>query len=288
MTAKVAQTSWETDTMSHPFNHIRSHHHERQRVHHIASEHEPSRMPHILHRKAGGRVEHEDAAEDAAMVRHMVKPGALKGHKAKHRQDKVKRAKGGRTNKHKGTNVNVIVAPGGGHGAAAPMPASPPAAAAPPAMPPRPPMPMAGPPPGGPPMPPPGLGAPGMGPRRHGGRAYAHGGGVKNGPAWDGMMKAITPVQHSDGKGDGNDIGRGAVITKAKGGPIMPANVGKLAPRNTPSGVAGLSGGVKRKTGGPIYAPATGHMGPKLPGGSGGGQAREVKERRARKMYASA
>jgi hypothetical protein len=281
--------------MSHPFNHLRSHHHERQRVHHIASEHEPTRTHHITHRKAGGRVGHGDEAEDKALVRHMVKPGALKsdGHKTKHRQDKVKRAKGGRTNKHKGTNVNVIVAPSGGH-QNGPMP--PPAAAAmPAAMPPRPPMPMA--PPGGAAVPPPGLGAgppglgaPGLGPRRHGGRAYAHGGGVKNGPAWDGMMKAITPVQHSDGKGDGKNIGRGQPVTYAKGGGVEPANVAPLTPRRTPSGVAGLagSGALKRKTGGPIYAPATGHMGPKLPGGSGGGQAREFKEDRARKKYASA
>jgi hypothetical protein len=280
--------------MSHPFNEHRSHHHERSRVHHIASEHEPSRMPHIVHRKAGGRVGHGDEAEDKALVRGMVKSGSLKGHKAKHRQDKIKRAKGGRTNKHKGTNVNVIVAPSGGHAAGPP-----PAAAMPPpaAMPPRPPMPAVPPPPGG--MPPPGLGAgppgaPPIGPRRHGGAAYKHGGGVKNGPAWDGMMKAITPVQHSDGKGDGRNIGRGAPITKAKGGGIMPANVGKLAPRNTGSGVVGLSGGIastsaqQRKTGGPIFAPEKGGMGPKLPGGSGGAQAREYKEERARKNYARA
>jgi hypothetical protein len=185
----------------------------------------------------------------------------------------------------------VIVAPSGGH-QSAPMPPPTPAPVPAPAAMPRPPMGPAA----GAPMPPPGLGAgppgmppPGLGPRSHGGRAaYAKGGAVKNGPAWDGMMKAITPVQHSDGKGDGKNIGRGAPITKAKGGGIMPANVGKLAPRNTGSGVVGLSGGLKRKTGGPINAPEKGGMGPKLPGGSGGGQAREVKEERARKMYARA
>ena len=281
--------------MSHPYNEIRSHHIERKRVSRIASgygherevEAEPVRTTHIAHHKRGGKVAHSDEAADRKLVRGMVKESALK-----HRQDKVKRAKGGRTNaKHKGTNVNVIVAPQGGHQAGA-MP--PPAAAAPPPMMPRPPM--AGGPPGAGVVPPPGLGAPGLGapppglgPRRDGGRAYARGGAVQNGPAWDGMMKSITPVQHSDGKGDGKNIGRGKPVTYATGGGVEPANVAPLTPRKTPSGVAGLSGsgsGVKRKTGGPIYAPATGHMGPKFDGGSGGGEARDQKAERARKMYA--
>src|SRR5262249_40869180 len=81
------------------------------------------------------------------------------------------RAKGGRVKGHKGTNVNVIVAPQ--HHAQVPSPAlvPPGAAAAPPPMPPRPPM--AGP-PGG--MPPPGM-PPGMPPRATGGRVGRHTGG---------------------------------------------------------------------------------------------------------------
>lgn len=273
--------------MSHPFNHIRSHHHERSRVHHIVGEHEPSRMPHIVHRKAGGRIgHHEDEAEDRQIVRKMVKGSALK-----HRQDKPHRskphfAKGGKV-KHKGTNVNVIVAPqGGAHAAPMPgvLPPGMPSPAPAPAVPPRlPPSPMVGGPAAGAPLPPPGLG-----PRASGGRAtYAKGGRIKNGPAWDGMMKSITPVQHTDNKGDGPNIGRGKPITYAKGGGILPASVTKLTPRRTPSGVAGQSGGLKRKTGGPIYSAAQGQMGPKLPGGAGGGEARQVKERLARKHYAA-
>lgn len=33
------------------------------------------------------------------------------------------------------------------------------------------------------------------------------------GPAWNEGLKAATPVQHTNNKGDGKDIGRGKVIT---------------------------------------------------------------------------
>jgi hypothetical protein len=42
------------------------------------------------------------------------------------------------------------------------------------------------------------------------GRTPTHSDG---GPAWNDGLKAATPVQHTDGKNDGKDIGRGRVIT---------------------------------------------------------------------------
>ena len=110
-------------------------------------------------------------------------------------------------------------------------------------------------------MPPPGM-PPGMPPRSVGGRAYKSGGAVKSGPAWEEGKKEGTPVQHTDGKMDGKDIGRKRVITYSKGGAIARATGGKV---ESPEGVA----------------PAT-----KLPGGSGGGEARLVKAKRAAQNYA--
>ena len=172
-------------------------------------------------------------------------------------KDRVMRnlAKGGRV-RHGKTNVNVIV----GHGAP-PMPG--PAAgvgAGPPMMapPPRPPMPppMAGPPPGG--MPPPGAGPmppPGMmPPRKTGGRVVKRAsGGAVSGPAWKEGLRSGTQVQHSDGKNDGKNLGRGKPITY--------------------------------KTGGAVESPK-GHAGPHpvhLPSGSGGGKARLFKEKMAKR-----
>jgi len=102
------------------------------------------------------------------------------------------------------------------------------------AMPPRPPMapPPGGPPPGAPPglgvpggLPPrPGMGGPPMPIRKRGGRV-----GVRNqGPGdhmppstgeWKTSVKSV-PVQHTDGKYDQKDIGRGKPITYAKGGSV--------------------------------------------------------------------
>ena len=109
--------------------------------------------------------------------------------------------------------------------------------------------------PGG--VPPPGM----MGPRKHGGRTYARGGGV--GPGWTESERLKTPVQHSPGKNDGKDIGRKKPITYATGGMV------------------------KRAAGGPIYS-AKGPMSPKLSGGAGGGEARLEKEGRARRNYKAA
>lgn len=211
------------------------------------------------HRAKGGRA-HEDAAEDAAMVRHMVKPSAL-----------AHRAKGGRA---KGkTNVTVVVNPGGGDRnavapAASPMAAIPPAP--PMAVPPPPGLPpgLAGAPPG---VPPSGLGPrPGMVPpplRARGGGVRGQGPGDKmpeHPPGWREGEKHKTPVQHTDGKTDGKDIGRGPVITKARGGPIlgdskltkplptprMEGGIGagpqKTAPAKPPHMTAGSKSGVGR------------------------------------------
>jgi hypothetical protein len=233
--------------MAHPF------------VEHRQSKVERSRVGHITKGYAAGGAVHSDEAEDKALIRKEVKKTALKvdGKKPKVRADRPGRARGGRAPKKSGkTNVNVIVAGHGGQPPAPPMMPPPGLGAAPPpAMPPRPPM---GPPPGA--VPPPGLGAgmppPGMPPRRAGGRAYAKGGAVKSGPAWDEGRRNGTQVQHTDGKGDGKDIGRGRVVTYKTGGKV-----------ESPKGVASAT---------------------KLPGGSGGGKARLVKEERAERDYAKA
>ena len=224
--------------MTHPHAEHRQHKVERRRVHQMLKGY-----------AAGGAV-HDDEREDKALVKKMVKPGSLKMHGGKvgHRADK--RARGGRTSAKKGTNVTVVVAPQGG--GAHPMPVPVPAGGAgPPPMPPRPPM-M---PPGGPPM-----GAGPMGPpnpiRHAGGRAFARGGGVKSGPAWNEGVRNGTQPHNSPGKNDTKDIGRGKPITY--------------------------------KTGGRIEASSKVEPATKLPGGSGGGEARLVKEKRARRDYAAA
>lgn len=230
--------------MAHPHESHKAHHVEKERVAHIIRE----------CRARGGGVHHPDEQADRELIHRMVKPAAMKaeGHKAKHRADRLShRAKGGRVKKPGHVNVNVIT--GGGHPAPMPVPVPAgaplmPSAAAAPAMPPH---------PMGPPALPPGgagvgpVGMPGMMPRRSGGRAYAKGGAVKSGPAWEEGRNAGTQVQHSDGKNDGGKMYRGKPITYASGGRI-----------EAPQGVA----------------PAT-----KMPGGSGGGEGRLAKAHRAKR-----
>lgn len=221
--------------MSHPYSEHRQHHAQHKRVGHLTGASAGNVIPpHVMasakKRASGGRV---DSQRDAI---------AVTGKPPRQRLDRPMRAKGGRT-KHKGTNINIIM----GHPGGAPMPppmaagpAAPPMAA--PAMPPRPPMvpPMAG-------------AAPGMPPggpiRKAGGRAYATGGAVKSGPAWNAGLKAGTQVQHTNNKGDTANIGRGRVITY--------------------------------RTGGAVEHPANGGMAPHLPSGAGGGKARLAKARMA-------
>lgn len=132
---------------------------------------------------------HPDAKEDVELMHHELKPAAFRVRKADGGMISGMAPKGGigRGRKgmkaHKGTNVNVIVAPHGGGDDGGPTPMQPGplgAAGAPPMnLPPRRPMP---PPPvspggSGPTMPPPGLGA---GPMKRGGKVMhrAHGGKV--------------------------------------------------------------------------------------------------------------
>lgn len=257
--------------MSHPHNHLRSH-----KVEH-------ARVGHITKGYATGGAVHSDEKADRKLIKKMLaehekeegdgkKDGgavavrdaqAVTGKPRRQRLDRpTMRARGGRT-KHKSgkTNVNVIVAPQ--HGGMSPPP-SPPIAAPhppipappvgvggppmapglPPGLPPRPVGPMAG------PMPPAGA----IPPRNRGGSAYAKGGAVKHGPAFDAGIRHGTKVQHTGNKGDTKNIGRGPVITK--------------------------------KAGGAIEHPTHGGMGPKLDGGGKGGLGRIEKAKMAAKHYA--
>ncbi len=237
--------------MSHPYAEHRAHKHEKSRVHHIAG-----------HYAAGGAVG-SDTQEDRSEGRKVtMKPDLMKmaGGAVKHRADKRARGGGVKKKSHKGTNVNILI----GHGGATP----PPPMAGPPPTPPmlpaaRPPMPMpAGVMPPGMPAgaPPAMLPHPGAMPiRRAGGRAYATGGRVADGPAWREGLRNGTQPQNSPGKSDDGDIGRPrqrTATTYAKGGRVEASN---------------------------SVEPAT-----KLPGGSGGGEARLAKEKRARKNYKAA
>lgn len=250
--------------MAHPMNEHRDHLVQERRVGHITKGY-----------ASGGRV-HSDEAEDKAMVKHMVKPGALKAHggKVKHRADRPHRAHGGKVGKGKGTNVNVIIAPQGG-------PAMPPPGLGglPPGVPPRPPMPAPG--PAGPPMAGPGPMGPPMPPHASGGRAYATGGAVKDGPAWKEGLREGTQVQHTDGKKDGKDIGRRRVVTFMAGGAVEHKK-GGMGPTGAGSGHGKH---LAARKGNPIYS-NDGPMGPHLDGGSGGGVAKKEMAHRAAKYYA--
>lgn len=272
--------------MAHP-------HHE-----HRQSKVEHRRVAEMIKGYASGGGVHSDEKADIKLIKSKVKKTALKmsGEHPKHRADK--RARGGRTKMKKGTTVNIINSPGhalGGApmvppgGAAPAMPPHPPMA--PPAMPPGPPM--GGAPGGMPPMPPggpmpprPGMPPPGMPMRAKGGR-------VKDGPAWEEGLKSGTQVQHSDGKSDGKNIGRGKVVTFRTGGSVgqTPGTAGPGVPykptyARTKEPIAADE--VKRATGGKVESPKGVAKATMLPGGSGGGEARLTKEKRARRDYAVA
>src|SRR5204863_6306614 len=92
--------------MAHPFQEHRAHNVERQRVRELGY-------------ARGGVVSHDDAAADRKLFSKMLLEHERKepdGAKPRFRADR--HAKGGRV-KHKGTNVNVIVA---GHGSSPPSP----------------------------------------------------------------------------------------------------------------------------------------------------------------------
>jgi hypothetical protein len=283
--------------MAHPHNEHRVHKVEKRRVAHLTK-----------HYAAGGAV-HEDEVADKKLIKRAVKKTVLKveGHKAKHRADRPHRARGGKVKGKKGTTVNIINAPGhamGGApgqvpGGAMPpaMPPRPPVAAAPPSMPGAPPASPAMMPPGampprpGMPMPPQGM----MPPRQQGGRAYAKGGAVKDGPAWKEGLRNGTQVQHDDGKMDQKNMNRGKPITYAKGGAVKGGGAGDLSsPRHgarKPHPESETKTGarlVQFYAGGKVEAPKGIAPATKLPGGSGGARARLAKEHRAERDYARA
>ena len=121
-----------------------------------------------------------DVTQDRALIRESVKKAALK------------RADGGRVGRKSSVDININLGSGGTSPPPPPIPMLPPEGLKPPAPPPM------------PPPSPPGL------PMR------ARGGGV--GPGWATSEKWKTPVQHSPGKNDGKDLGRGRPITYAQGG----------------------------------------------------------------------
>lgn len=277
--------------MAHPFQEHKQHKVERSRVAKMTKGY-----------ASGGGVQAVEAPKAKAKGS-AVKKTAMRmtGGAVKHRADK--RARGGKV-KHKGTTVNIINSPGQHPGGPPMMPPPMPGAGA---MPPRPPMaPPPMPPGGAPPMSPPGAMPPGgaMPPRPGmmpppGTPMRARGGRIKDGPAWEGGLKAGTQVSHTDGKSDAKDIGRGKVVTfKTGGGVIRTFRAGGSVGQT--SGTAGpgvpykptykrvkepLAPDVVRAMGGKVEAPEGIAPATRLPGGSGGGEARLVKEKRAEREY---
>lgn len=220
--------------MSHPFNSIRQ------------GKVERSRVPHITRGYAAGGAVHADAGDDKIQIKRMVKKTALKlaGGSVTRRADRPSRARGGAV---KPTTVNVIIQPSEPKLAAPSMPPLP-MMPKPPMAPPSGGGGMA--PPGGQlPLPP-----PGVLPRAKGGRATAskaRGGVVQpNFPndtksttvdkpplpipqedkdklkelsrafggrataATAGIGRGRTPVQHTNNKQDGLNVGRGSAVSK--------------------------------------------------------------------------
>jgi hypothetical protein len=230
--------------VAHPMNHARAHHVEKSRVGRLTKGY-----------KSGGAVK-EIGKKSLSLHKEEHKAIHAEGDGSKHRMDRPKRAKGGKVKgkSNAKTVVNVITGhPGGG---AAPPPMAPPGLAGAMAPPP------VAPPPMGvkPPMPGPGMPPPGMPMRKRGGAVKSIG------------MHVGTKVQHTDGKDDGKDIGRGRVVTFWAGGKVKKDCGG---PAQTPTRARG--GKVESSD---AVAPAT-----KLPGGGGGARARLAKEARAKRDY---
>lgn len=222
--------------MAHPYASVRQSKVEHSRASGIAKGH-----------ASGGAVTAGVGAKSAPASRAAAKPKfAVGGAVSTPRLDRPSRASGGAVRGKKGnTTVNVIVAPQGGKDAPD-MPPMPPPMPPRPAMPPMPP----GPPPGAGGMPPMPMGGAPI--RSAGGRAYASGGAVKPGPAYEEGKREGTQVSHAPGKNDLAEMNRGRVITYKTGGAVE-------APR-------GRKG-----------------MAPKLPGGGRGGLARLAKAARAKR-----
>jgi hypothetical protein len=294
----------------HPFAHHRQHAVEKRRASHITKGY-----------ASGGGV-HSDEAQDRKLFHKMMKDHDhhAEGKKAKHRRDKVARAKGGRVGNRKGkgsTHVNVIV----GHQTPTPpgMPAAPAMAMPPPAMPPGPPP---GPPPGlggGPGLPPglpPGAGA-GPPMRARGGpiespknmKPYAKGGKTcraRGGPiSSDGPdAKPLTAKQLRAGRARGGPIeapNREHMTYRAKGGgvksgpawdegkkagtPVQPSEALSVTKKNMNRGKVvsfATGGGVVsfRARGGPIESTKKVDPATKTMGGGGGGLGRRMKAKK--------
>lgn len=179
---------------------------------HRQSKVEHSRVAKMTKGYASGGSVHGDEAEDKALIKKTVKKAALRatGGSVKARADRPARASGGRV---KPVTVNVVVAPQGGKDDAG-LAGAPPMPPGPPPGPPMPPPGAGGPPPGGPPMPPPGM-------HSSGGRAYAKGGAVKTGPAYEEGKRNGTQVSHTDSKQIVKDnMNRRKPITYASGGKV--------------------------------------------------------------------
>jgi hypothetical protein len=112
-------------------------------------------------------------------------------------------------------------------------------------------------------------------------------------------VRSGTQVSHTDGKDDGKDIGRGKVVTYAKGGKVElgdPAGLRVPKEGQTPTGTGvaprrlvkfWAGGSVGRKAGGRIYSEHA-KMAPEFDGGAGGGEARLEKAKRAKSHYKAA
>lgn len=279
-----------------------------------------SRVGHITKGYASGGAVTADAPVDRKSGGRTGKSLQLKmdGGVAKPRMDRPGRARGGRSPKSKGNNVNVIIAPQGG------VPGLPVAGGpGPMSMVPKPPMPMAGPPGGPPPMPPPGMGPPSM-PHANGGRTYAKGGAVKkraDGGIVEGLIRHAGKIRLRDEMGgkppgytfksqrdptDADDQMRGQMQRaerisdevprkqdRARGGAVFEEGR-RNGTQVQPSPGHNDAKDMNRKrvvtyaTGGPVNASPTGQHGPKFGGGAMGGKAKMQKAHRAAKTYAKA
>lgn len=196
--------------MAHPHNSIRQHKVEHSRVGHIVKGYASGGE--VAPRETNKKIARKAIAQRDAQ--------AVEGTSAKERLDRPNRARGGKVGKHKGTNVNVIVAPQGApHAGLAPPAMAAPMAPPPGALPPRP-MAAPMPPPGGPPMMA-GAPPPGMPPRHNGGRTYAKGGAVTDSAVYKEGRRNGTQVQNNpSGKNDQRDVGRSRVVTFRAGGAV--------------------------------------------------------------------
>lgn len=180
---------------------------------HPMHEHRQHKVEHArVHKLTHGMARHPDVKEDVALVKKMVKPGALKMHgkKGKARLDKYARGGGVKGKGKTQVNINIQTGEKPPMAGIMPRPVAPPMG--PPPMPPQ----MAA---GAPPVPPPMANAAPM-VRAHGGRAFKRGGAVKTGPAWKEGLRNGTKPQNTPGKNDTKDIYRGKQITYKKGGRV--------------------------------------------------------------------